>query len=75
MRAQISDNDIFIEAPVNCLECHYLHRPNPNEDQYLCLRALEKIFHEIDMHMTCIEYEVIRALWKPVYVEEYQNYI
>ena len=75
MRVQISDDQIFIEALVNCLECQYLHRPNPNEDQYLCLRNLEKIIHEIDMQVPCFEFEGIIGYWKPVYLEEYKNYV
>jgi hypothetical protein len=75
MSVIISNGDIFFETQVNCLECQYLHRPNPDEDHYLCLRTLEEIFHELDEYMTCFGYAVIETHWKPILVEECQNYI
>ena len=63
------------EPQISCLECQYLHRPNPSEDVYLCLRTLESIVHEIDDDVKCLEFELIRAYWKPVYINILRNYV
>ena len=57
------------KVKVNCLECQYLHNPNPVEDKYLCLRDLVEIEHELDEWIVCIDFEEIRSYWKPLYLE------
>ena len=53
MRELLKFDDNNEEPEINCLECQYLHRPNPGEDIYLCLRTLENIIHEIDEYILC----------------------
>ncbi len=59
---------------VNCIECQHLHLPNPVEDNYICLRTMEKLVHELDESIQCRGFEEIQALWNPKYVEKYQSY-
>lgn len=59
----------------SCIECQYLHRPNPTEDIYLCLRDLKVISHEIDEYNNCIKFGYIQADWEPIYLNEYKSYI
>ena len=67
----------YDENPLNtsCIECQYLHRPNPSEDIYICLRDLKEISHEIDENVKCKMFNFIQALWKPIYLKEYKNFI
>ena len=59
---------------VNCVECQYIHMPNPGEEIFLCLRTMEKIVHEIDESIQCRGFEEIQINWAPKYVEQLGNY-
>lgn len=63
------------QIKVSCIECQYLHRPNPVEDIYLCLRDLKEIRYEIDDDINCIKFGFIEAEWVPVYLNEYKSYV
>jgi hypothetical protein len=65
---------VFIELRATCLECQYLHRPNPSEDVYICLCTLETIQHELDFPVICYNYEEIETSWKLVYIAESLNF-
>ena len=75
MRELLKFDDNNEEPEINCLECQYLHRPNPGEDSYLCLRTLENIIHEIDEYILCLKFELIRSYWKPVHINDLKNYV
>jgi hypothetical protein len=59
---------------VNCIECQHLHMPNPVEDNYICLKTLEKLVHELDELIQCQGFEEIQATWIPKYVKECRSY-
>jgi hypothetical protein len=71
----LTNTNYYDETLISCLECHYLYRPNPDEDHYMCLRTLEKILHELDDSVNCIEFVLLKAYWKPIYITELKNYI
>jgi len=58
-----------IKVKVNCLDCQYLHNPNPGEDNYICLIELAQIEHELDEWIICGDFEEITAYWKPHYIK------
>lgn len=60
---------------VSCIECRYLFMPNSDEDQYLCLRTLERIIHELDDMIACGGFEEILEVWKPSFIEELCSYL
>ena len=74
MESVVPRNPFFYETKATCLECQYLHRPNPSEDVYLCLCSLENIQHELDFPVICYDYEDIKQSWMPIYLAETQNY-
>ena len=57
------------EPAVCCLECQHLHRPNPVEESFLCLRSLENVTRELDESNGCEGFEEIKAFWSPRFVE------
>ena len=59
----------MLKVKLNCLECQYLHNPNPSEDNYLCLRDFAQIKHELDEWIICEGFEETTSYWKPPYIE------
>ncbi len=51
---------------ITCLECQHLHRPNPVEDIFMCLRSLRLVEHELDEGVVCGGFDEIAAEWAPV---------
>lgn len=50
----------------SCIECQHLHRPNPVEDRFMCLRSLETVHHELDEPRGCGGFEELKAFWVPL---------
>ena len=75
MDAETHGGLLVFETVVNCLECQYMHRPNPEEDVFICLRSLELIAHEIDDPIQCGGYEDLKLYWSPMFVEETRSYV
>ena len=69
MEVEVPRGVLFIEARVNCLECQYLHKPNPAEDSFMCLKSLQRITHELDEPFTCKGFDDLQVNWVPLYVE------
>ena len=57
-----------LEGQVCCLECQFLHQPNPEEENVICLRTLLEVVHEIDYEIDCWGFRQIDSFWAPVYV-------
>ena len=74
MESEVPHGVFFYETRATCLECQYLHRPNPSEDVYLCLRSLENIQHELDTPVICYDYEDMKQNWTPIYISEVGHY-
>ena len=74
MESEVPHGVVFNETKSTCLECQYLHRPNPSEDVYLCLRSLETVQHELDTPVLCFKYENMRSYWTPIYISEVGHY-
>lgn len=66
---------LVFEDKANCLDCQYLHRPNPVEDKFLCLRSLEQITHELDEAILCAGFEDLKIYWAPLFIEETKSYL
>ena len=73
MESTVHRNPLLYETKATCLECQYLHKPNPSEDIYLCLCSLENIQHELDFPIICYDYEDLKQLWNPIYIDEALN--
>lgn len=69
MEVEVKGRVLVYDTTVCCLECQYLHRPNPDEDSFLCLRSLEAVTHELDEPAGCNGFEEIMAYWVPRFVE------
>ena len=69
MEVQVPGGVLVIETQVNCLECQYLYRPNPDEDSFLCLRSLKLITHELDAPVVCGGFDELTVYWNPRYIE------
>jgi len=52
---------------ISCLECQFLHQPNPEEDELVCLKTLQRVAHEIDCEFECDGFQYISPYWVPVY--------
>ena len=59
---------------VRCLECMFLHQPNPVEDQYLCLRTLREVRHELDEPIECRGFKLVPYVWVPTFVGKTKSY-
>ena len=66
---------LVFENKVNCLECQHLHRPNPVEDNFICLRNLKRITHELDESVGCDGFEDLKVYWTPQYIERVGTYV
>ena len=53
MEVEVQGRVLVFETSVCCLECQYLHRPNPVEESFLCLRSLEMVTRELDEPFGC----------------------
>lgn len=60
------ESGLVFEVLGSCLECQHLHRPNPVEDHFVCLRSLVKVVHELDEPQGCGGFEELKALWVPL---------
>lgn len=74
MESEVASGIFYYETEATCLECQYLHRPNPSEDSYLCLCSLEAIQHELDFPVICYNYEDMKQSWNPIYIAENLSY-
>jgi hypothetical protein len=74
MEFEVTGGVPVFESKGNCLECQYLHRPNPEEDSFICLRNLRVITHELDEPVGCEGFDEIRTFWVPHYIDVYGNY-
>lgn len=74
MESEVPRGVFVYETSATCLECQYLHKPNPSEDLYLCLCSLKNIQHELDFPVICYDYEDMKPSWKPIYIAETLNY-
>jgi hypothetical protein len=63
------------EDRINCLECQFLHRPNPVENSFVCLRNLKLVIHELDEPVGCEGFEELKVYWTPQYVERVGTYV
>lgn len=75
MEVEVPGRVLIIETQVNCLECQYLYRPNPDEDIFMCLRSLQMVTHELDEPFVCGGFEELKVHWNPWYVESSGIYI
>ena len=67
--------ELLIETKVNCLECQFLYRPNPVEDNFVCLRNLKRITNELDETIMCEGFYELKVYWSPNYIEQNGNYV
>ena len=67
-------NMLKLVTRVNCVECQYLHMPNPVEENFLCLKTMEKVVHELDESIQCQGFIEIQTNWPPKYVEACRSY-
>ena len=74
MEFEVPGGSMIFDSKGNCLECQFLHRPNPDEDKFMCLRNLRAITHELDDNIGCEGFEEITNFWMPQYIEPYGNY-
>lgn len=52
----------------------FLHQPNPVEDQYLCLRTLREVRHELDEPIECRGFKLVPYVWVPTFVGKAKSY-
>ena len=69
MEVEVQGNVLVYETTVCCLECQYLHRPNPAEESFLCLKSLEKVSRELDEPAGCNGFDELKSFWAPRFVE------
>ncbi len=69
MEVEVQGRTLVYETTVCCLECQYLHRSNPVEEGFMCLRSLERVTRELDDPSGCNGFDEIEAFWVPRFVE------
>ena len=74
MEFEVPGGVLIFESKGNCLECQFLHRPNQDEDVFICLKSLKIIAHELDEPIGCEGFEEITNYWMPRYIDVYGNY-
>jgi hypothetical protein len=75
MEVEVRGGVLYIKAKVNCLECQFLHRPNPDEDVFICLRSLKTVTHELDEPIFCEGFDELRVHWVPSYDNRVGTYV
>ncbi len=74
MEDEVRGGVLFITTMVNCLECQFLHKPNPVEESFVCLRNLKRITNELDDPIMCEGFDELKIYWSPKYIEQTGNY-
>ena len=75
MEVEVRGGVLYVKAMVNCLECQYLHRPNPVEDRFVCLRDLSRITNELDEPIRCDGFDELKVHWIPSFIERVGTYV